>query len=224
MSLMAGMQMNHALLQAANSGGAPGGGTAGEGAGAAPAAGGGMGAYGGLALLLGGSLMDYYGQRKGASAMLAEAERQAAEQEVFTAEKRKLFEDELLRYDPNAQAALASGGFLRSQAATRPALAAGGKALGLNAGSVASVGRGLLPLQRVSAHQGAATGQDARLREGQRRLSIDTAGVQDRQDMASALYPMRNQRAGMVGAEWRTGGQVLQGGGMPLIMHSMAQK
>ncbi len=194
------------------------------GVGASPGAGGNnWSAWGGAGLLLGGSILDYIGQRQGATAIQSEAERQAAEAALFNARRRELLNAEIARFDPQAEGALATGALLRAQRATTPAVRAGGRALGLSPTATAHVGRSMLPVQRVNAH-GIAAGQEARAYgDRMQRLAMDTGAIDDEQAFAESLYDQRLGLAGRKGGAWRLGGQLLQSGGMPLISHAMNQ-
>jgi hypothetical protein len=177
----------------------------------------------GLLAMLGGGILDYMGQRRGAQSMQDEAERQAAEQEALSIQRHGMLTKELGRFDPQSQQAFTTGALLRSQAATRPALSAGGKALGLSGSSVASAGRSLLPMQRLQATQQGGRDVDRQMAERMRTLGIDMSGIDDEQQMLAALYPMRNQIAGQAGAGYRLAGGMLSGVGAPAVNLAMAR-
>jgi hypothetical protein len=177
----------------------------------------------GLASMLGGGLLSYLGERQGAKSMQREAERQAAEQEALSIQRHQRLSSELNRFDPQTQQALNTGGFLRSQQATAPALAAGGRALGLSGSAVASTGRGLLPAQRLQATQQGIGRGDGMQRQRLQALGVDLTGFDDEQVMRSSLYPMRSQTAGQKGSALRLGGGLLSGAGMPLLTNAMAK-
>lgn len=176
-----------------------------------------------LAAMLGGGLLDYYGQRQGAKAMQSEAERQAAEQEAMSIRRHQMLMEELGRFDPQAQQALSTGALLRSQRATGPALAAGGKALGLSGDAVRSAGRSILPMQRLQATRQGGMDADRMQRERMQTLGVDLGALDDEQQMLAALYPMRNQVAGQKGAGYRLAGGLLSGAGTAGVNLAMAR-
>jgi hypothetical protein len=219
MSIGAGMLMANQAALAANSGGAPGGGTAG-------AAGPGFARYApylGIGTMLGGSIMDYIGQRQGAKSVQAEAERQAAEAALFNARRRKLLQAEIAAFDPQAETALSTGALLQAQRATAPAMRAGGRALGLSSGAATSANRALLPAQRMAAHRTAGGLERMAADERMQRLAMDTGDIDQEQALAEALYDQRLGVAGRKGGAWRLGGQLLQSSGMPLMSYAMNQ-
>lgn len=105
-----------------------------------------------------------------------------------------------------------------------PALAAGGQALGLGAGSRARVGRALLPAQRLAATRSGQASATRRTGENIAGLTRDNAALNESAGLSAALYPMRTSAAGNKGAMLRTGGDLMTGAGMNLAVASMNQK
>jgi hypothetical protein len=178
-------------------------------------------AYLGAAGLLGGTIMDYIGQRQGARSMQAETERQLAEEQAFNARRRQLLQGEIARRDPQRSTALASGALIRATRASRPAVAAGGKALGLPQGAVTSVNRTMEPAQRVGAYRTAGNMLSEQDRQAMARLGLATSAIDDEQELQRSLYDQRTGVAGQKGGAWRMGGQMLQGGGAAAIGGAM---
>lgn len=170
-------------------------------------------AYAGLAGLLGGSVMSYVGQEQGANAIQAESEKQLAEEQAFNDQRRQLFRDEVDRQSPQAGPALATNALMRAQHASRPAAAAGGKALGLTPGVGGDVNREIAPQQRVQANQTAGGLLSDRNRQALARLGLATSAIDDEQEMKRKLYDQRLGVAGQKGSAWRTGGALLSAGG-----------
>lgn len=196
-----------------NANGAPGGGGM---------SGGTMAALGGTAML-GGALLDYYGQRQGAKAAEQEALRQAAEQEGMLQARHAAYMQALGRADPAQGGGVAGQQANLRMRAAAPAMAAGGKVLGLSGGQVASVGRALLPSQITGGQQAARGVMQQRRGENATQLSNEQGDLDAAMQGAAALYPMRNEIAKMKGAEYRTGGQMLGAAGMPLLVAGMSQ-
>ena len=184
---------------------------------------GGLAAGLGIGAMVGGGLLNYAGEVQGAKAMQREADRQAAEQQSFSQQRHAALLAELGRYNPEAQQQLAQYGLQRSMAASQPALAAGGAALGLGAGQVASAGRALMPVQRLQANQGAAAQDAQRADLGLAHAGSQMAGVDRSAQLASGLYGAQTSAAGQRGAGLRLAGQTLGAMGMPLLAYGMNQ-
>jgi hypothetical protein len=180
-------------------------------------------AVAGLVSMLGGGLLDYFGQQQGARAMEREAKRQAAEQEAYAAQYHQRLADALGRVNPQAAPAYTTGALLRAQAATHPAIQAGGAALGLSPDATVSAERALLPAHRLAAVQTAEQDANREHAELMRQLGVDLAGIDEERQMRASLYPMRSQIAAQRGAGYRLAGSMLSGAGMPAITMAMAR-
>jgi hypothetical protein len=191
----------------------------------APATGGGpgWGALAGAGLSIGGGLLNYLGERQGSKAMLSEAQRQAAEQSAMSEARHQALIQALGRYNPAAQGVQTGIQTGVRTAASQPAIAAGGAALGLNGGQMAGVGQALLPTQRIA---GSASAQDLeaqRMQQNKFRHGQEQGSIDDAANFARQLYPQRTQIAGQRGSDLRLAGSMAQGFGMPLMALGMAQ-
>lgn len=182
--------------------------------------GGAMAGIGAGAYLLGAGL-NYMGERQGARSMQDEAERQAAEQAAFARQRHQNLIAALGRYDPNAQPAVAGAQTNARMNAATPALAAGGKALGV---STQPVGAGLLAGQRLAGQSAAAGIEGGRQQQSMRRLDTENANVDASSQMAQQTYGAQSAAAGQSGAASRLAGSTIQSVGMPLMVMGMNQK
>ena len=177
----------------------------------------------GMGSMLLGNVFDYLGQRQGAKAMVSEAQRQAQEQEAFSQQRYNTIMGTLAQHNPAQGQGLGQVALQRRMGALKPALAAGGRALGVSQPGQASVAAGMMPQQAV-----AAQGEGQRVRAGREgQLQAQLGGNLQTQDaqrqMAGSLYDQRLAMAGQAGEGYRMIGRGLQMG-MPLVGLAMGRR
>lgn len=177
----------------------------------------------GAAAILGGSLLDYYGQRQGAKSLDAEGRRQSEEQRAMLEARQAAYMQALGRANPAQRGAVVGQQSALRMNASAPALAAGGSALGLSGGQVAAVGRAMLPTQMAQGQQATDGVVQQRRDETMSQLRNEQGDIDAAMQGAAALYPMRNEIAKSKGAKYRTGGELIGSVGMPLLVAGMNQ-
>lgn len=176
-------------------------------------------AMGGIAML-GGGLLNYYGQRRGAESMEDEASRQAELQTQFTQARRQSLVDALARYNPATRQTAAGVDTTQRMQAANPALAAGGKALGVSAGAV---GQPLLATQRLAGQRAGGVADAREMGKNLTRMGLEQGQIDDGAQFTAQLAGQSIANKGAEGAQYRLAGEMLQGAGMPLLANAMAQ-